>query len=235
MRVLVGLVMCFAGIPAFAQELLTDPAAWKEPGNVLQPFAAVELDPQNARKFVAKDGKGVWFNSGKKSNLFTKQKFGDIELHVEFNLPKGSNSGIKFHGHYEIQIADSFGKKEVNGEDCGGIYPRAELKPRYTHIDKGIAPKVNACKAPGEWQTLDVTFLAPRFDKEGKKVKNAMILKATLNGQVIHDKQELLTPTGDRWKNAEMAEGPLMVQLDHGPVAFRSIQVRALPKQAAKE
>ena len=205
-------------------------SAWKEPYGDWQQIAGVELDAKLPRKFLAKDGKGVWYNGpkGNARNLFSRQNFGDVEIHFEFNIPKGSNSGIKFHGHYEIQILDSFGKKNLTGDDCGGIYPRAELKPRYMHIDKGIAPKLNACKAPGDWQTLDVVFLAPRFDKEGKKIKNAMIAQAMLNGQVIHNKQELMTPTGDRWKNAEMREGPLMVQADHGPVAFRNMKVRAI-------
>jgi Domain of Unknown Function (DUF1080) len=206
-------------------------SAWKAPTGDWTEVAGVELDPKNPKKLVAKEGKGVWYNGpkGRTSNLFSKQKFADIEVHLEFNIPKGSNSGIKFHGHYEIQIYDSFGKKEVSGEDCGGIYPRAEIKNnKYLHIDKGVPPKVNACKAPGEWQVLDVTFFAPRFDKEGKKTKNAMIAKAVLNGQVIHDKQELLTPTGDRWPNAEMREGPLMLQADHGPVAFRNMCVKVL-------
>jgi hypothetical protein len=207
-------------------------AAWKDPHGSWEEVADVGLDPKNAKKFVAKEGKGVWWNGakGKTSNLFSKQKFADVEVHLEFNIPKGSNSGIKFHGHYEIQILDSFGKqKELTGDDCGGIYPRADvIKGRYTHLDKGIAPKVNACKAPGEWQVLDVVFIAPRFDKEGKKIKNAMIAKAMLNGQVIHERQELLTPTGDRWKNAEMFEGILMLQADHGPVAFRNMTVRAI-------
>jgi hypothetical protein len=55
-----------------------------------------------------------------------------------------------------------------------------------------------------------------------------MIAKALLNGQVIHENQELLTPTGDRWKNAEMFEGPLMLQADPGPVAFRKMRVQVL-------
>ncbi len=110
------------------------------------------------RRFVSDRGKGVRVNGKGSKNLYTKQKFGDVELHLEFNLPKGSNSGVKFHGHYEIQLCDSFGKKEVHGEDCGGIYPRAEARPRYHHIDKGVAPKVNACKPAGQWQTLAVTF-----------------------------------------------------------------------------
>jgi|ERR1051325_6081766 hypothetical protein len=217
--------------PLAALELMgKDLSAWKVPHGDWLEVVDVEIDPKNPKKLLAKDGKGAWYNGpkGRTANLFSKQKFADVEVHLEFNIPKGSNSGIKFHGHYEIQILDSFGKKNLTGDDCGGIYPRAELKPKYHHIDKGIAPKVNACKAPGEWQTLDVIFLAPRFDKEGKKIKNAMIAKATLNGQVIHEKQELLTPTGDRWKNAEMYEGPLMLQADHGPVAFRNMRVREI-------
>jgi hypothetical protein len=193
----------------------------------------VRLDHQNSRKLVIEPGKGVFFNNNRAGkNLYTKQKLGNVELHLEFNLPKGSNSGVKFHGHYEIQLCDSFGKKKIGGDDCGGIYPRAEAKPRYHHIDDGVPPKVNACKPPGQWQTLEVVFLAPRFDATGKKVQNARIARAVLNGQVIHENQELLTPTGDRWKNAEMAEGPLMFQSDHGPVAFRNVRVRPLGKVA---
>jgi 3-keto-disaccharide hydrolase len=206
---------------------------FKAPYGDWQAVGEVTLDPVNPRKLLGKPapGKsraGAWYNGpkGRTSNLYTKQKFGDLEVSLEFMMSKGSNSGIKFHGHYEIQICDSFGKKELTGDDCGGIYPRAALTPRYTHLDKGIAPKVNACKPPGEWQTLEAIFQAPRFDKEGKKIANAKIVRATLNGQLIHENQELLTPTGDRWRNPEMAEGPLMIQADHGPVALRHVKIR---------
>lgn len=206
--------------------------AFKPPYGDWQEAADIEIDPKNPRKLTGKEGKGVWFNGpkGNARNLFTKEKFGDVELHLEFNLPKGSNSGVKFHGHYEIQIEDSFGKKTLGGSDCGGIYPRAEAKPKYHHIDKGIAPLVNACKEPGQWQTLEVIFLAPRFGKDGKKTANAKIVRALLNGKVIHEKLDLLTPTGDRWKNPEMSEGPIMLQADHGPIAFRNVKVRRLEK-----
>jgi hypothetical protein len=203
---------------------------WKKPVGEWQEVGNVMLDPQNPRRFVAVEGTGVWFNGKAGKNLFTKAKYADIELRMEFNLPKGSNSGVKFHGHYEVQLYDSYGKKEVTGEDCGGIYPRAEAKPRYHHIDKGIAPRVNACKPAGTWQSLEVVFHAPRFDAAGKKVKNARIARAVLNGEVIHQDQELLTPTGDRWQNTEMAAGPLMLQADHGPVAFRNVQVRVVAR-----
>jgi hypothetical protein len=187
-----------------------------------------QLDSANAKRLVAKPGKGVILN-GKKGNahdLRTKQKFGPIEAHVEFLIPKGSNSGVKFEGLYEIQIQDSWGKKEATASDCGGIYPRAELKPTYHHIDKGIPPKSNACKRPGEWQTLDVIFLPPRFDEKGEKTANARFVKVMLNGVVIHDNVEAKTPTGHAWREKEIAEGPLLLQADHGPVAFRKVRVR---------
>jgi hypothetical protein len=190
---------------------------------------SVTLNPTNPKKLAFEPGSGIVVNGekGTARDLYTKEKYGDVEIHVEFLISKGSNSGVKFHGHYEIQIQDSFGKKgELTGDDCGGIYPRAELTPRYHHIDKGIAPKVNACKAPGEWQTLEATFLAPRFDKDGKKTTNAKIVKATLNGQVIQENVELLTPTGNNYTKPEMVTGPLMLQGDHGPVAFRNLKVR---------
>src|ERR1700722_18855431 len=133
-------------------------AAWKIPHGEWLDVGGVALGPQNPRMFATEDGKGVHFNGKGGKNLYSKQKFVDVEVHLEFNLPRGSNSGVKFHGHYEIQLCDSFDKKEVSGEDCGGIYPRAELKPKYHHIDKGIGPKVNACKPAGQWQTLDVVF-----------------------------------------------------------------------------
>jgi hypothetical protein len=190
---------------------------------------SIALDGKNPRKLTFETGSGVLINGekGTAADLYTKEKYGDVELHMEFCIPKGSNSGVKFHGHYEIQINDSFGKKDLTGDDCGGVYPRAELSPRYRHIDKGIAPRVNACKAPGEWQSLDVVFLAPRLDKDGKKIANAKLVKAMLNDQVIHENQELETPTGHNHTKKEVATGPLMLQGDHGPVAFRNIKVRA--------
>src|SRR5579864_8610984 len=77
--------------------------AWRMPQGEWQHVGDVALDPQNPRKFITTAGKGVWFNGSKGKNLYTVQKFADLELHLEFNLPRGSNSGVKFHGHYEIQ------------------------------------------------------------------------------------------------------------------------------------
>jgi hypothetical protein len=131
-------------------------------------------------------------------------------------------------GLYEIQILDSWGVKAPTASDCGGIYPRAELEPRYRHIDKGVPPRTNAARRPGEWQMLDVTFYAPRFDAGGKKTANARFVKVLFNDQVIHENVELASPTGHAWREQEIPRGPLLLQADHGPVAFRNVRVRAI-------
>jgi uncharacterized sulfatase len=210
---------------------------WRGPAKGWEVVGGVEISPDNPRRLVGKTGTGVLFNGpkGRARDLYSKQDFGDVEVHLEFLIPKGSNSGIKFEGIYEIQIADSWGRKTLTGSDCGGVYPRAEYKPRYHSIDKGIAPRVNACKAPGEWQTLDVIFAAPRFDGDGKKVANARLVRAALNGQVIHENLELKWPTGTNWKVVPPPRGPLMLQGDHGPVAFRNVRVRPYVGAAKKE
>lgn len=191
------------------------------------------LDKENARALVAKPGQGVLISTLKGlayfRNLASKQTFADIEAHVEFLIPRHANAGVKFQGLYEIQIKDTHGKKKPTADDCGGIYPRAELRPRYHLIDKGIPPRVNAARPAGQWQTLDVVFQAPRFDASGKKTRNARFKRVVLNGRVIHEDVELKWPTGHAWrKEKEVARGPLFLQGDHGPVAYRNVRVRPI-------
>ncbi len=202
--------------------------AWKAPTGDWLDAESVGLDPKSPKLLQAKPGKGILVNGpkGNTKNLVSKEKFGDIEVHLEFMIPKGSNSGVKLQGQYEIQIFDSHGVKEPTASDCGGIYPRAELKPKYHHIDKGVPPRVNAARPAGEWQTLDVIFQAPRFDAKGEKIANARFVKVVLNGQVIHENVEVKTPTGHAWRDPEVPAGPLLLQADHGPVAFRAVRVR---------
>lgn len=215
------------------QELATGEQALKNftaPTTGWQLAESVGLSADNPRQLTVKQGLGVLVNGpkGAAPNLLTTEQYTDSEAHIEFLIPKGSNSGVKFLGLYEIQIVDSHGVKELTGDHCGGIYPRAEEQPKYHHIDKGTPPKVNACKPAGEWQTLDVVFRAPRFDADGKKTANATFVKVVLNEQVIHENVEVLYPTGAAWRlKKEVARGPLLLQGDHGPVAFRNVKVRA--------
>lgn len=209
--------------------------AWKTPTGVWQVVGGVEPDAKNPNRLASTPGTGILVNGpiGRTTNLFSKVKFGDIEAHFEFLVPKKSNSGVKFEGFYEIQISDSYGVKSPKGGDCGGIYPRAELLPIYRHIDDGYSPRTNAARPAGEWQTLDVTFHAPRFDDKGKKIAKARFDKVVLNGQVVHENVEVDAPTGHVWRQKEIPEGPILLQADHGPVAFRNIRVRPLSTGAA--
>jgi hypothetical protein len=151
-------------------------------------------------------------------DIYSKEKFGDCTIHVEVMVPKGSNSGIYLMGEYEIQILDSFGKKNVGPGDMGGVYGTA-------------APKVNAAKAPGEWQQYVIEFQTPRFDADGKKTANAKLVKVTLNGQVIHENLEIKGVTGGALTGKESTAGPLMFQGDHGAVAYRNIKIVTAAKK----
>ena len=136
---------------------------------------------------------------------------------------------MKLAGLYEIQILDSHGVEALTGDMSGGVYPRAENEPDYHHIDGGFPPRVNAARPAGEWQTLEIGFVAPRFNRGGKKTSNARFTRVVLNGQVIHENVELASPTGAAWRlYPERPCGPLLLQGDHGPVAFRKIEVRRL-------
>ncbi len=198
-------------------------------GNDWQTAAAVGLDPQDEKRFLPKTGRGILYNGlkGKTADLVTEEKFGDIELHVEFNIAKSSNSGVYLMGLYEVQIYDSFGKMDVGFIDCGGIYARWVNE---SNVD-GEAPRTNACKAPGQWQTFDVQFRAPRFDAAGKKSVAAKFVKVYHNGALVHENYELKGPTRSSLEIPESQTGPILLQGDHGPVAFRNIRVRPLPPE----
>jgi hypothetical protein len=204
---------------------------WRGATTSWEVVGATSLDAVNARKLDATPGRGVIYNgpTGRGVNLISRQSFGDVEVHAEFMVPKNSNSGIKLEEVYEIQIFDSYGVKTLTASHCGGVYPRAELLPTYHHIDKGYPPRVNACKPPGEWQTLDIVFRAPRFDAGGKKSANARFVTVKLNGQVVQENLDLPYPTGNNWRNTEHPTGRLLLQGDHGAVAFRNLRVRPLP------
>ena len=147
-------------------------------------------------------------------DIFTEKEFGDCEVHIELLVPRGSNSGVYLMGRYEVQVMDSFGKKKPSKGDLGGIYNTADP------IAENYEPR-----APGQWQTLDIVFQAPRFDAEGKKTASARFVSVKLNGKEIHKDVEAPKPTGSELSGKEAARGPLMLQGDHGPVAFRNLRI----------
>ena len=172
------------------------------------------------------DGTGILLNMNDdttKDHLLTNWEHGDIILELETMLPKGSNSGIYLQGRYEIQLLDSWGKKRPDYGDIGGIYRNWEEEDA-SKMYPGKAPLTNAAKAPGLWQRMKIAFQAPRFDTNGNKIANARFVYVDLNGERIHENVEVPLPTGGPIENNEVPLGPLMIQGDHGPVAFRNIR-----------
>jgi len=198
---------------------------WRQTGDWMT-AQSVSLNKTNEHLFVIEPGSGILVNGrvGRAVSLVTKEEFGDVEVHLEFCVSKKSNSGVYLTGRYEVQIYDSFGveKDQYPGIECGGIYPRySEQKKNF----EGHSPRVNASKAPGEWQAYDITFRAPRFDAGGGKTENAKFIKVVHNGTVVHENVEVTGPTRAAMANDEKALGPLLLQGDHGPVAYRNIRI----------
>ena len=191
--------------------------------------ADAALNSDNIGRLVGKAGDGVLINGkeGKCPSLVTKRRdYRDVEVHVEFMVAKGSNSGVIFHGNYEIQILDSYGVKKPTAGHCGGVYPRAESKPTYHHIDKGSPPRINAAKPPGQWQTMDIIFRSPRFDKAGNKTAHAKFVRVVHNGVVIQQDVEVPYASGTNWDRKQYPRGPIIIQGDYGPIAVRNVRIK---------
>jgi hypothetical protein len=177
-------------------------------------------DSSNPRRFAVNERGNQLINDcanhGEGWDLYSTAKWGDIRLSLEVMVPQGSNSGIYVMGEYEVQVFDSYGKDDnPEATDMGAIYgAKPATKPRY--------------RKPGEWSQFEIHFRAPRFDSNGKKTENARFVKVVLNGRTIHENVEVTGPTPAALTYKENAVGPLMLQGDHGPVAYRNIRVRRL-------
>ena len=160
------------------------------------------------------------------------QGFGDIQLHIEWATPttvvgssqERGNSGIHLMGLYEVQILDSYRNTTYPDGQAGAIYGQ-------------FPPLVNASRPPGEWQTYDIVFHAPRFDAAGKVTSPARVTLLH-NGVLVQDNVELSGPTRHYQRPpyaAHAARLPIALQ-DHGnPIRFRNIWVRDLTTTAGKD
>ncbi len=213
-----------------AQEILSlsDLSAFRQPAANWSIAGDVHSDLSRNNILTTSNGTGILVNqpsSNANGHLITKLEHGDLDLELDFMMAKGSNSGIYLQGRYELQLSDSWTVLQPKSGDNGGIYERwDEARPEGMKGYEGTPPRQNATRAPGLWQHMKISFQAPRFEG-GEKISNAKILSVELNGVLIQDNLELTGPTRSPLHNDESAIGPLMIQGDHGPVAFRNIKV----------
>lgn len=171
---------------------------------------------------INKDG-SMTVNPGTGS-IETKQKFGSIQLHLEWSAPdiidgegqERGNSGVFFQNRYEVQILDSYQNRTYSNGQATSIY-------------KQYIPLVNAMKSPTEWQTYDIIFHAPEFNDDGKKIKSGT-LTVLHNGVLVQDHVEILGTTEyiGYPKNIAHGKAPLQLQDHRNLVSYRNIWIREL-------
>lgn len=226
---LAGTLTLGRATPATVTNILAEfralPPNWQEAGSIIDATS-------EQKKLVAGPGKGLLVcipgsEPAMREHLFSQWEHGDLDLEVEFLLPPRSNSGLYFQGRYEVQVFDSWGARELKSRDCGGIYERWDpARGKGREGFEGHPPRVNAARRPGEWQTLRVVFVAPRFDATGRKLSPARFVRVELNGQLVQENVDVTGPTRSAAFEDERPLGPLMIQGDHGPVALRRLTVK---------
>jgi hypothetical protein len=216
---------------------LTDLSAFQKPSANWRIAGDVSAPLSQANSLSAQAGTGILANIpvkqeyGQAYNLLWATEHGDVDLELDYMMAKGSNSGVYLQGRYEVQLFDSWGVKAPKIVDNGSIYERwDESRPEGRKGYEGQSARQNASRAPGLWQNLKISFQAPRFDAAGRKTENARMLRVELNGVLIHENVALSGPTRAASFEDEKPTGPLMLQGDHGPVAFRNIKITTYDK-----
>ncbi len=239
---LIAAALVAVTLPVIAGQRYISGIIWPEPplvtpgeNNSAPSDAIVLFDGKNfdawkgADKFKIDDDGGFTANA----RIETKQDFGDCQLHVEWASPKvvkGSgqgrgNNGIGLMGaRYEIQVLDSYQNPTYFEGQAASVYNQHP-------------PMVNASKKPGEWQTYDIVFTAPRFDKDGKLEKPAFVTLLH-NGVLVQNHTEIIGSTNfDRENKYEKhpAKQPLVLMYHGDPVRFRNIWIREFKELESKK
>ena len=236
-RTLAAAVLAGALAPSASthgQEYLTG-LEWEKPP-IVDPGKTDDSPPSDATVLFGGEDTSAWKGADEwkvqdgtlvcgKGVITTKEHFGDCQLHIEWSAPtppKGNgqgrgNSGVFMMGTYEIQVLDSYDNETYHDGQAGSVY-------------KQTPPMVNAMRPPGEWNTYDIFWTAPRFEEDGS-LKSPAYVTVVHNGVLILNHFELLGDTPfnrpPRY-NPQPPEGPISLQ-DHGnPVRFRNIWVREL-------
>lgn len=204
---------------------LAGPTAATPPTNAIVLFDGRHLDAwakQKERDWEQPDGPARWkrLEGGVMEavpgagSIITRRRFGDCRLHVEFRTLGSVNSGVYLQCRYEISLKESH-RADTNGPPCGA--------PGNFSGPSGRIHVPNAARPPGQWQTLDITFRAPRFDAAGKqKLQNAR-LTVILNGVTLYRDLEIASVKGAAKRLGEAPLAPLMLQEHGAPIQFRNI------------
>ena len=195
------------------------------PSDAIVLFDGKDMSPwRHGDRWLVKDG----YAESRGGGIETEQGFGSCQLHLEFASPSEvegqgqgrGNSGVYFMKRYEVQILDSYNNETYHDGQCGAIY-------------KQSPPLVNASRPPGEWQTYDIIFTAPKFDEVGKVVRPAT-LTVLHNGVLIQNHYQLRGDT--KWHTPPSYQRhadklPIHLQFHGDKVRFRNIWVRELPEK----
>jgi hypothetical protein len=194
-----------------------------------------KTNPTGEVKWKIEDG---YMETTSTGVIRTKDEFGDFQMHLEFATPKNimgkdgkplrgqgrGNNGVNIFGRYEIQVLDSYDNQTYPDGQASAIYGQQP-------------PRVNASRPPGEWQTYDIVFEAPKFDDKGE-VKSKAYVTVFHNGVCVHNRQEIIGETmHQRIGTYKGAKDKGFIQLyEHGnPVRFRNIWIRPLGEYDAGE
>ena len=193
--------------------------------------AIVLFDGTDLSKWTGKDDKASWkvengyMEANKTGSIRSREQFSDFQLHIEWATPeevKGDsqgrvNSGVLIFGKYEVQVLDSYNNRSYADGQAGALYGQ-------------YPPLVNATRGPGQWQTYEIIFEAPRWDAEGKLTKPANVT-VILNGVLLHHKKEYIGETKHRAVavyGKPQSAGPIELQDHNNPTRFRNIWIRPL-------
>ena len=196
------------------------PAPAPVPADAIVLFNGTDLSAWTESQWKI-DNKEIVAGNG---SLVTRQHFGDVQLHVEWKAPADwqgpwdnrGNNGVMLMSLYEIQIFDSYNEK---------LYPDGQAAAVYAQTP----PLVNACRKPGEWQSYDIFFTAPKWD--GEKLITPPRITMLHNGLLVHLNQEIYGETGHKViprQRKQVSTGPLLLAGHNCPVRFRNIWVRKL-------
>ncbi len=242
MKKLFSLLLLFCAIQLAAQTKdPKDTEVWEPEPRVVTPGtmgsppsdAIVLFDGKNFDEWTVegKDAKPGWKLEGGvmtvvkgAGDIATKRSFGDCQLHVEFRtaaVVEGegqgrSNSGVFLQSRYEVQVLDNYQNRTYSNGQAGSIY-------------KQTIPLVNACRPPGEWQTYDIFYTAPRFNADGIRVAAGRIT-VVHNGVLIQHNVEIKGTTEyiGLPKNVAHGNAPIILQDHSNPVSYRNIWIREL-------